>query len=299
MESLTEFSPKHLVVKRNLFCVYCGTSLHPFRGGEKEHVIGRRFVPKGTLSGQWNLVVRSCPDCNNRKADLEDDLSAITMQPDSLGQFAVDDDRLRTEAARKGQTQNRRTRRRVSEPNSPLSIESNFGPLQCTISFTSPAQPDTNRVFELARFQLVGFFYLLTYDEAGQRGLYWAGDYAPVVMVRHMDWGNPRLRWLEKMSERWEHCLYAETASGFYKIWIRRGPGEPIIWSWAMEWNKTFRLAGFFGNTERLQEILLNLPPLDFIPLPNSQGRDLRIRKEIALSDQDDTLFVRPPRRAG
>lgn len=109
MTDLTASSPRHRVVKRNILCAYCGTPLAPFGGGEQEHVIGRRFVPKGTLSGQWNLIVKACPTCNDHKADLEDDISAITMQPDGLGRFPDDDERLHTEAVRKARTRNRRT----------------------------------------------------------------------------------------------------------------------------------------------------------------------------------------------
>ena len=42
-------------------------------------MIGRRFVPKGKLNNQWNLIVRVCIKCNNKKSDLEDDISAISM----------------------------------------------------------------------------------------------------------------------------------------------------------------------------------------------------------------------------
>jgi hypothetical protein len=56
-----------------------------------EHVIGRRFVPKNTMFGQWNVILRACRECNTAKSELENDISAITMQPDASGQFAVDD----------------------------------------------------------------------------------------------------------------------------------------------------------------------------------------------------------------
>lgn len=236
MTDLVYYSPKHRVVKRNVLCAYCGISLEPFKGGEEEHVIGRRFVPKGTLAGQWNLIVRSCPACNDAKADLEDDLSAITMQPDGLGRFAADDDRLRAEAVRKARTRNRRTQQRVSEPTPPLIVKGNFGPANITFSYTAPAQADDRRMFELARLQLVGFFSMLTYDEAAKRGYFWTGQYAPVVVARQEDWGNPRLLWIDAVSRDWEYRLHAIAADGFYKVWIRRRLGEPAVWAWAIEW---------------------------------------------------------------
>jgi hypothetical protein len=294
MTDLTEFSPKHRVVKRSTLCAYCGTPLAPFKGGEDEHVIGRRFVPKGTLSGQWNLIVRSCPQCNDHKADLEDDLSAITMQPDGLGRFAADDDRLRTEAVRKARTRNRWTQQRVSEPNPPFVVEGNFGAARISFSFISPAQPDERRMFELARLQLVGFFSMLTYDDAAKRGYFWTGQYAPVVIARREDWGNPRLLWIDTTSENWEYRLHAVTADGFYKLWIRRRLGEPAVWSWAMEWNQNFRLAGFFGDTDVLREILKGLPALDIETISEGPNQWLRVRTEVPLAEEDDVLFTNP-----
>lgn len=294
MTDLTQFSPKHRVVKRNVLCAYCGTPLAPFKGGEEEHVIGRRFVPKGTLSGQWNLIVRACPACNDHKADLEDDISAITMQPDGLGRFAADDDRLKAEAVRKARTRNRRTQRRVSEPTPPLIVEGNFGPAKITFSFQSPAQPDERRMFELARLQLVGFFSMLTYDETAKRGYWWTGQYAPVVIARREDWGNPRLLWIDSVSADWEYRLHAVTADGFYKLWIRRRLGEPAVWAWAMEWNQGFRLTGFIGDPGELKGIFQNLPKLDLTSVHEGQDQWLRMRTEVPLDEADDTLFDNP-----
>src|SRR6266852_1995241 len=66
----------------NITCVYCGreeTSEQPLTD---EHVVGRRFVPKGSFATGWALIARACEDCNNEKSDLEDDISAITLIPD-------------------------------------------------------------------------------------------------------------------------------------------------------------------------------------------------------------------------
>jgi hypothetical protein len=53
-----------------------------------------KFVPKGTLENQWNLILNACRNCNGRKADLENDISAITMQPDVLGKHFGDHPQL-------------------------------------------------------------------------------------------------------------------------------------------------------------------------------------------------------------
>lgn len=94
MTYLTAHSPSRLIVRRSAFCAYCGHAFGPGDRGENEHVIGRRFVPKGTLANHWNLILSACGPCNDAKAELENDISAITMQPDGLGRHVLDDPRL-------------------------------------------------------------------------------------------------------------------------------------------------------------------------------------------------------------
>lgn len=59
-------------------CPYCSVELTEENNSE-EHVVGRKFVPKGTLNNNWNLIVRSCNECNEEKSNFEDDISAITL----------------------------------------------------------------------------------------------------------------------------------------------------------------------------------------------------------------------------
>lgn len=243
IQSLTELSTVHRVVRRNTFCAYCGVEFSDSVPFEEEHVIGRRFVPKGTLAGNWNLVLRACGSCNDIKAALENDISAITMQPDAGGRYASDDERLIAEAKRKARTTSQLTRRFVSEPEPPLKFTGSFGPATFEFSFVRPAQADDQRLFELARLQLTGFFSMLTWQAEQQRGWFWPGNYCPVVAVRKEDWGNPHLLWIEDVAREWEPRLHAVTADGFYKIWIRRCPEEPPVWAWAIEWNRNYRLA--------------------------------------------------------
>ena len=248
-------------------------------------------MPKGTLAGQWNLILRSCSRCNDLKADLEDDISAITMQPDAGGHYASDDPRLRAEAVRKARTRNRRTSRRVSEPNHPIEVKHRFGPAEISFSFVSPAQPDERRMYALARFQLAGFFYLLTFDDETRLGFCWPGVFAPIVFARKEDWGNPQLRWIEDATATWDYRLQAITAEGFYKAWIRKQPGDAAIWAWAIEWNLGVRLAGFFGEEEPIRQILRDLPQLDMITICDRPEQRLRMRPEFPLAEHEDTLF--------
>src|SRR5205823_6097263 len=194
------------------------------------------------------------------------------------------------EALRKARTRNRRTMRRVSERGD-LTIRSTFGPAELAFNFVSPAQADDTRLFELARLQLVGFFYLMTYDEEKQHGLHWPGVFAPFVVARKPDWGNPLLAWLDRSTLAWDDCLHAVAAEGFYKLWVRRHVTDAPIWAWVIEWNQGFRLGGFFGDEARIRATLANAPTLDWTTVHDAPERRLRMRREIPLSDDHDKLF--------
>src|ERR1700730_2391905 len=96
----------------NVTCVYCGAKNSVENPLTDEHVVGRRFVPKGSFAKGWSLIVQSCLLCNCEKSDLEDDISAITLQPD-LGRSHQDTD-LAAQAQRKaGGSFSRRTKKLV------------------------------------------------------------------------------------------------------------------------------------------------------------------------------------------
>lgn len=294
MKDLTAYSTSRRMVRRSPFCAYCGHAFAPGEKGEDEHVIGRKFVPRGTLAAQWNLILTACGTCNDLKAELENDVSAISMQPDGLGRYASDDPRLIAEAQRKARTTNQRTGRFVSEPEPPMNITGRFGPMTINFSFTHPAQCDENRLFQLARMQLAGFFAMLTWKEDERRGYYWPGAYMPVVAVRKEDWANPLLTSIEDIARDWEHRLFAVAADGFYRVWIKRRPGDPAVWAWALEWNRNFRLGGFFGDEDAMRELAATLPPLVVETLHETPGVVLRYRTETPLAEADDHLFDFP-----
>ena len=77
-KNLTELPIKRAIILDNATCPYCGNELSK-NNDTIEHVIGRKFVPKGLLNEQWNLIVRSCKKCNSTKSILENDISAITL----------------------------------------------------------------------------------------------------------------------------------------------------------------------------------------------------------------------------
>lgn len=66
----------------NRYCLYCGVAV----GGEtdapsnKEHLIGRNFVPAGSMGAEaFNFLFRACVPCNARKAVAERHVSSVTL----------------------------------------------------------------------------------------------------------------------------------------------------------------------------------------------------------------------------
>jgi hypothetical protein len=274
-EELKELPANQPVKLRNLTCVYCGVVLSNVNSNE-EHVIARNFVPKGKLDKQWNLIVRTCEVCNNKKSDLEDDISAITMQPDLHGLHVVHDENLASDSIRKSKSSSRRTGKPVLESKEELTLNAPFFGGNIAFGLRSPPQIDQERAFELAHYHITAFFYWLTYDETTKMGNVWDGVYFPVQVTSKKDWGSNLNQAFMKLVSDWQLKLHRETADGFFKLIIRKQP-ESECGSWALEWNKNYRVIGFFGNKESMEEF-------DAL-LPNPEV------KNIPLTDENDSLF--------
>lgn len=282
------------IVLRNSTCLYCGRTLDA-ETRTKEHVISRRFVPKGSLDGWWNLIALACRDCNGRKSGLEDDLSALTMQPTPLGTHHVEDDRLKADAARKARNSvSRRTGKKVCASGESIEVKMPFGPgVNFTFTMVASPQVDSQRAFELARLQLMGFFYFLTFNEAQGQGYFWPHTFSPFVIAPRSDWGNTHLVAFAESVKDWEPRLVGTTADGFFAVAIRRHPTAET-WSWALEWNKGHRLIGFFGDPEPAQALVDSFPALPMQVIHEDADGGMRFRKEVALEPDMDRLFSWP-----
>lgn len=116
-----------------------------------------------------------------------------------------------------------------------------------TFDMTGPPQIAPARAFESARLQMMAFFYFLTYDQARARGHYWQGDFYPLLEARREDWGNVVHRSFMAAVVDWEPRLLVNTANAHFAAAIHRHP-DAACWSWAVEWNKSYRLVGLFGE---------------------------------------------------
>src|SRR6266404_4166969 len=215
VNELIEESPTKPQRLYNVTCAYCGLALTK-DNTTKEHVVGRRFVPKGTLENEWNLILNACASCNNRKAELENDISAISMQPDVRGKHFSDHPQLAADAAHKGQrAHSRYTGKLIADSKTEMQINYEFAP-GVTISFNMVGQPavDERRLFELALRHFQAFFYLVTYDEQEKRGKFWRGSYLAIQAVSKNDWGNDVARAFMEQTRAWKTHVQAITAHG-------------------------------------------------------------------------------------
>lgn len=287
-EGLHQYPNDKPLKLKNMTCVYCGVD---FRAGvprTKEHVIGKKFVPKVDFGNQWNLIVFACENCNNAKSELEGELAAISMQPDAFGRFVDEDERLPREAKRKGEgAVSSRTGKPVADSHEKLMINMT-GPLMrgVTASFRliTPPQIDWCRAAQLAKLHFLAFFYLITYDRETRQGGRPSGQFAPLCVTFKQDWGNAMMRSFQKEIAEWPTQVHAAGADGFFKLVIRRQePAE--LWAWALEWNRNTRLIGLLGDEAPMRKVVAKLPL--------ARTRD-GYRKEEALSEDEDHLFDGP-----
>jgi len=291
LDSKLNYLPNRPIILDNETCVYCGMLLSS-ESVTKEHVIGRRFVPKGKLNSQWNLIVRACKQCNSKKSDLENDISAISMQADAWGRHSLPDSTLAVEAARKAQNSiSRRTKKPIKDSSEKINIKETLAPgVEFTFNFVSPPQIKSDRIYELARMQLMAFFYWITYNNKTKRGGFWLGSLFPLLETIRSDWGNTVHRAFMDAVVSWEPRVIAICADGFFKAIIRRHPNA-VRWSWALEWNHKYRTVGFFGETEPTKNIVATFPEMEITTMAQGSNQYVGFRIEKPLADEDDILF--------
>lgn len=294
MRQINDGRPRQVTLLENTTCPYCGVALS-VSTRTKEHVVGRRFVPRGSLNSSWNLVLWACEACNRKKADLEDDASAISMQPDAVGRSYSPLPGSAAEAKRKAKGSiSRRTGKPVAASAEKLVIETTLMPgLTATFDMSAPPQLDETRLFEVARLQMSALFYLLTFDEGTGIGHFWMGKFFGANATARTDWGNPRQRWMMDLSRGWLPRLVLVNAGGSFRAAIRRHPTDEV-WAWALEWNGNLRAVGLFGNEARANEILEGLPGLEISMFDGPDGSRFGFRQETLLEDEHDVMFAQP-----
>jgi hypothetical protein len=288
-------NPKKVLKLKNDVCPYCGSTINDANRTE-DHVVGRRFVPKSTMENRWNLILLACKKCNGEKSSLEDDISAISMQP-AIGEHrGAVESILAKESSRKARNAiSRRSKKRVSESQETSKLSYNLlDQMKVDVEMISPPQIDQKRLLELNAFHLEAFFFLLTYNERKGRGHYPPGEIFSIDIANRGDWGNVKMRAFMKLTEFWVPHLNVITADGYFKIRIDKNPLEKI-WSWALEYNKNTRSVGVFGDSVAIELLLTTIPEHRWSKKFRTASEPnvvQRHRMEIPLSESDDKLFT-------
>ncbi|MFT3685292.1 MAG: hypothetical protein QM783_10265 [Phycisphaerales bacterium] len=262
----------------------------------KDHVIARNFVPPGHFDGQWNLIVNACEKCNSTKSQLENEVAAISMQPDAWGRHPENDHQLASEAMRRAQSvKNSRTGKPLHIPEKPIVSEYDVMPgLRMTFSLVAPAQLSDDQAFRLAWHQIAAFFYLITYKPDLKLGRRWPGEFLPIAVVRESDWGNSLMRTFQDLVGPWDHRVHGIAASGYFGVCIKKSPAPRELWSWALEWNRTFRVIGFIGSQEAAQDAARSLvwPQMRIRQTGANSSESFRLEER--MPEGEDKLFLPP-----
>lgn len=291
----------------NVQCPYCGRLLdEPETERSEDHVIGRKFVPKGYLENEWNLIVDACLDCNREKGRLEGGISTMSHLSVGRGPEYGDDviDDLRRKLGEEDPSTGRRrgathpaTGRPVADSFAEHKVSGSFGAARMSFSFVGPPQ-DAGAEAELAGFQVQGFFYLISNydpsDPARSRAFSkdqsrWlpTDDIQPIFGLRRSGFGHEVAMELTRRTLGWEQMCWVPTARGHFKAIMRRGDGA---FFWAVEWNKNARVIGLIRKKDQPCVVLDGLAELaEATSKPMSGG--WRYRKEVTLTDEEDILF--------
>lgn len=290
--NLKELPHNRAILLDNTTCPYCGIEINE-DNDSKEHVIGRRFVPKGLFDGGWNLIVRACKKCNSKKSDLENDISAITLACLIWFDESNTEEPIRKEVKRKAEKSiSRRTKRKVADSHEIVNCPVPLAPgVELNFDFVSPPQIDNNRLFELARMQMMAFFYFITFNSKTQKGGFWPEGFHPLSAAPHRDWGNILHKEFMNFVVNWEPKWAGSAADGFFKSIIRRHPNEEC-WAWALEWNNSYRLIGFFGKRDIAQKIVDSFSIQKKIKIPTDGSLSILCQLEVELLEEEDKLFI-------
>lgn len=278
----------------NQFCFYCGefVGFNTKIKSDKEHLIGREFVPSGFISDKdFNLIFRACVKCNNEKSNLERHISTVTLfncperfineelnsialnksnkdyHPDNRGKFVSD-----------------------SFVKSKISLFSSV--ININAEFVGPPQLNEEYVEDLAYRHMQGMFSLLSSENpcdptgVGTKLLPFAHFHLLGIFPKN-DWGNPQISYLIERTSGWEQLCLINVAEGFFKIKILRAMHEHEGWFWALEWNKQLRVVGAIANGLAINEIYADMPLLTWSPWVKNGDRQIRYRRQNPIGDID------------
>lgn len=153
----------------NKYCPYCGRLFSTF-GSEhdikiktnKEHLIGRNFVPRNSFKNPNNInfIFRACNTCNTRKSNYERQVSSVSLL-NSINEHSFEEQLRITEKANNDYS-NSKKHTKVFNASSQISskIDTNFFHLK--LNFSAPPQVNEEIIANLAFMHmqgLIGFIF--------------------------------------------------------------------------------------------------------------------------------------------
>jgi hypothetical protein len=278
----------------NKVCLYCNEQFDGSTNvATKEHLIGRNFVPRGSLNGgrSFNFIFDACSECNNDKAALEGHVSAITQ---FLSQSIAENSAFADRAGKKSRGEiHPWTKKPVADSVHEWKIETpgmSFG-------FVGPPQPDRKMVRRLALRHVQGMFALVTNPDrtAKPLTLLYPGSVWVVGEYLRGDWGNTQAKAAHDRTRNWGVRAALTTASGFFRFILRRDAAEIGTWFWAVEWNDAMRVVGGISPDAKRPSFMEDLPELHWLQMATSNGGVFRTRREEPLDVDRDNMFSSPP----
>jgi hypothetical protein len=279
----------------NKVCVYCNERFDDTNViATKEHLIGRNFVPRGSLdSGRsFNFIFNACLACNNDKSPLEGHISAITqfMSP-AVAENATFGDR----AFAKSQGEiHPWTRRPIAESFHESTIHLREFGLGVEIGFVGPPQVDRYKVHHLALRHVQGLYALVTNPDRTMEPLTLLFPGWVYVLGYYLqgDWGNSQARAASDRVRDWTVRARIITAGGYFQAMLRRDHAEVGTWFWALEWNRYMRVIGGISYDGQPPSFMRDLPDLHWIESrTTTTGAVSRSRIEQPLDEAHDDPF--------
>lgn len=294
-DSLLAFNPDKPVTLPGRKCAYCGCDLVR-RTSTSDHVVARRFVPEGTLASAFHLQVKACRPCNDKKSRLEDDISIITMLPNTGGAYARDDERLVRTVARKAKgAVSAATRKLAAQSYTRLQTRYPIGG-GVSLTYDGVAMPalEDRRVAQLAYYHVQGFCFFRSFDrERGHGRWLEPTKFLMLGQLIDADWGNPRLRYFMDETSRWERTCLTILADGYFRHVMFQKPGDELF-AWAVEWNGRLRVFGLYGDETLREAFTSAMPTLRADLSVGDQINGIVMRIDTPLPGDEDVLFALP-----
>ena len=287
----------HRMIERsNQHCLYCGIylGLNSGRASNKEHLIGREFVPSEYYqSTDFNFIFRCCIECNTKKSNIERHLSTLTLlNSDSR----LEDAKINELALRKANKDYHPNNKGVLVIDSNIQREIEFGDsiIRTKVGFVGPPQYKEDYVVELAFRHIQGLFSLLSSKNplVSESTKLLSSEYFNVIGIYPKnDWGNKQIEYCVSKTECWRSCCNIVVANGYFRALILQSTQESEELFWALEWNKSIRILGAICDESSFNNSYADMPELLWSPwIKNSTG-EYRFFAQTPLGSSSDRLF--------